>query len=112
MDTIESRYINRSDSLSFLKRIRGPIVTFKEVEFLSYHGTAQQFELIKHFVEKDAAPENVIIDFRCFKLRSYQPWDCIPLPETEDGVHASSRATAEQQLKELLVPSRINVQIL
>lgn len=81
----------------------------KEVEFVGYHGTGEQFQLIKHFVEKDDALQSVVINPRCFGLRSYRPWDCVPLP---DEVHASLRATAEQQLKELLVPSRINVKII
>ncbi|XP_057801634.1 putative F-box/LRR-repeat protein At3g58880 [Salvia miltiorrhiza] len=84
-------------------------VHVKEVEFVGYRGVFNHLELIMHFVEKDVALKNIIIDPRSFKYHLHRQWDRIYRHEVEDGVFAM--AYAKEQLKEH-VPSRINVKIL
>ncbi|XP_057775127.1 uncharacterized protein LOC130994108 [Salvia miltiorrhiza] len=81
----------------------------KEVEFVGYRGVFNHLELIMHFVEKDVALKNIIIDPRSFKYHLHRQWDRIYRHKVEDDVFA--RAYAKEQLKEH-VPSRINVKIL
>ncbi|XP_057802325.1 uncharacterized protein LOC131017547 [Salvia miltiorrhiza] len=87
---------------------RANIVQIKEVEFVGYRGVFNHLELIKYFVEKDVALENIIIDPRSFKFQLHRRWDRIYLHKAEDEVFAR---VAKEQLKEH-VPSRINVKIL
>lgn len=81
-----------------------------QVKIVGYRGVSNQFEVIKHFVDKAAALENVIVDTRCFKVFSHLPWNCISRDNIQDEIYARDYAK-EQQLKKY-IPSRINVKIL
>ncbi|KAH6755397.1 hypothetical protein C2S53_013849 [Perilla frutescens var. hirtella] len=81
----------------------------KEVEFVGYRGGSSHFELIMHFVENYVAPENIVVDPRCFELSLDHPWDRIFRPKNEEEMFAWSYA--KKQLKEYVHP-RINVKML
>ena len=92
------------------KEVQRAYSHIKEVEFVGYRGVRNHLQMITQLVRNGVALERITVDPRSIEHRGNMPWDRISRNQMEDEIIARNRA--KDQLKQLCVIPRINVNIL